>query len=135
MGWFGGSDSDSSSSGGSTHEADFTSSDESSSFSSAASSSLGGGGAMAGGGGGAGAELQQFSLALRQQLLVQQAVSKMSDIAFEKCVTGKPGDALSGKEAACIHASTNKWLDTNEFMMGRLAKKQQQAASATPQFS
>mmetsp|Transcript_8080 Transcript_8080/g.11641 ORF Transcript_8080/g.11641 Transcript_8080/m.11641 type:complete len:134 (-) Transcript_8080:208-609(-) len=133
MGWFGGG---SDSSEPASREADFTSSDESSSFSSSTigGGDMGGGSLGAGAGGGAAGELQQFSLALRQQLLVQQAVSKMSDIAFEKCITGKPGDALSGKEAACIHASTNKWLDTNEFMMGRLAKKQQQAASAGPSF-
>ena len=43
--------------------------------------------------------------------------------AFEKCITGKPGDSLSGKEAACVNATVCKWLDTNEFMQGRMSRK------------
>lgn len=85
--------------------------------------------AQSGGGGAASAsDLQQFSVALQQSVLVQTIISGLSDTAFEKCITGKPGDSLSGKEAACIHATVNKMMDTNEFMMGRLAKKQQQAS-------
>lgn len=82
-----------------------------------------------GGGGSASAsDLQQFSVALQQSVMVQTIISNLSDTAFEKCITAKPGDSLSGKEAACIHATVGKMMDTNEFMMGRLAKKQQQAS-------
>lgn len=98
---------------------DFTSSDD-------ASFDAGG---FGGGEGGAGAaEMQQFSVALQQSVLIQTIITSLSDTAFLKCITGKPGDSLSGKEAACIHATVNKMMDTNEFMMGRLAKKQQQAS-------
>lgn len=125
MGWFGGG---SDGANGAPREADFSSSDESSfSEGMTAPSSLGAGG-------GAASEMQQFSMALRQQIVVQQAISKISDVAFEKCIVSKPGDSLSSKEAGCIHATTNKWLDTNEYMMGRLAKKQE-AASGSPSFS
>lgn len=72
--------------------------------------------------------MQQFSVNLQQSVLVQTIITNLSDTAFGKCITGKPGDALSGKEAACIHATVGKMMDTNEFMMGRLAKKQQQAS-------
>ena len=101
---------------------DFTSSDETSfsspgtNFSSSPSMSPGGGGG----------ELQQFSMALRQQIIVQQVISNLTDVSFEKCITGKPNsDSLSGKEVSCIHASVNKWLDSNEFLSVRLSKKQQ----------
>lgn len=87
-----------------------------------------------GGGGGAGsamAEIQQFGAALQQQILVQQAITDMSDRAFVKCITSSMKDPqLSGREVACIQASTNKWLDTNELLMGRLARKQQQQQQA-----
>lgn len=122
MSWWGsGSDSDKSS----ETPKDFTSSDEAS-FGS-------GGGAPAsyngGGGGGSSAnEMQQFSVQLQQSVLVQTIITNLTDTAFEKCIA-KPSDSLSGKEAACIHATVNKMMDTNEFMMGRLAKKQQQASS------
>jgi hypothetical protein len=90
---------------------------------------------MAGGGGGNGvAEFQQFSAALQQQMLVQQVITDLNHKAFLKCVEKSRDSTLTGKEVACIHASTNKWLDSNELMMGRLAKKQQQA-SGGGQFS
>ena len=111
MPFWGSSDSDKASDG----PKDFTSSDE-------ASFDAGG----YGGGGGA-MEMQQFSVALQQSVLVQTIITNLSDTAFAKCIVGKPGDSLSGKEAACIHSTVNKLMDTNEFMMGRLAKKQQQS--------
>ena len=79
-------------------------------------------------GGGGASELQQAGMALQQQLLVQQVISDLTDRSYEKCVTSKPSDTLSGSQVACIKATVNKWLDTNEFMTGRLAKKQQMAA-------
>mmetsp|Transcript_4594 Transcript_4594/g.9268 ORF Transcript_4594/g.9268 Transcript_4594/m.9268 type:complete len:123 (-) Transcript_4594:205-573(-) len=85
---------------------------------------------VSGGGGGGGlGDMQQFGMALQQQVLIQQAITDMSDRAFVKCITGSIKDGhLTGKEVACIQAATNKWLDTNELLMGRLARKSQQAA-------
>jgi len=71
------------------------------------------------------AEMQQFAMILQQQVLVQQVITNLTDIAFQKCITGKPDSSLGGREAACVEATVMKWLDTNEFLMGRLAKKQQ----------
>ena len=89
---------------------------------------------LAGGGGGGGsalADIQQFGAQLQQQILIQQAITDMSDRAFLKCITGTIKDGhLTGKEVACIQASTNKWLDTNELLMGRLARKSQQQQQA-----
>jgi mitochondrial import inner membrane translocase subunit TIM8 len=101
---------------------DFTSSDEAGYN----SSSVGYGGSS-GGGGSSTADLEQFSVALQQSMLVQTIISNLTETAFERCITGRPGDSLGGKEVACIHASVNKMMDTNEFMMGRLAKKQSQS--------
>ena len=97
-------------------------SDSSGGFETGPDMSSGGGTAGLGGG-----EMQQFALQMRQQMMVQQVINNLSDKAFAKCLT-RPGDSLSGKEAACVHATVNKWLDTNEFLMGRLQKKQQAQA-------
>lgn len=72
-------------------------------------------------------EMQQMSMIIQQQLLVQQVINDLTDRGYEKCVTSKPSDSLSGSQVACIKATVNKWLDTNEFMTGRLAKKSQQS--------
>jgi len=87
---------------------------------------------MAGGGGASGMEeIQQISVALQQQMMVQQVISDLSDRSYEKCVTSKPSDALNGTQVACIKSTVNKWLDTNEFMTGRLSKKSQQQQSSS----
>lgn len=63
-------------------------------------------------------------MALRQQIMVQTVINTLTEKAFEKCITGKPGDdGLTGKEVACVNATVCKWLDTNEFMNGRIARK------------
>lgn len=102
---------------------DFTSDDDARFSDGGASvpmSSYGGGG----GGGSAVAELQQFAMAIQQQTIIQNTITQLSDRAFEKCITAKPSDSLSGKEAACVQSSVLKWLDTSQFMMRRLEKKQ-----------
>jgi len=104
----------------SSDDADFDNHIPLSSSSGFSSSSLGDAG------GGSFGEMQQFALMLQQQVLVQQVINKLTDKAFEKCITGKPSDSLSGKDAACVQATVMKWLDTNEFLLGRLAKKTQQ---------
>jgi hypothetical protein len=77
-------------------------------------------------GGSAAQEFQQASMILQQQLMVQQVINDLADRSYEKCVTSRPSDSLNGSQVACIKATVNKWLDTNEFMTGRLAKKSQQ---------
>jgi hypothetical protein len=73
-------------------------------------------------GGGAAAEIQQFGAAIQQQMLIQHTITNLSDKAFEACIT-KPGESLSGREAACVQAVTLKWLDTNQFLVKRMEKK------------
>ena len=115
MSWWGGGNKSEASSA--PKDLDFTADDE---------PSFGSGGVMAGGGGMSGLqEIQQASMILQQQMLVQQVINDLTDRSYEKCVTSKPSDALSGSQVACIRATVNKWLDTNEFMTGRLAKKSQ----------
>ncbi len=122
MSWFGGkksgdSQSSSSSSSGSFSPSDYDSDDH-------MPLDLGGSSSAAGM-----ADLQAFSQTLAQQVLINNLITEMSDDAFNKCVTGKPNDGVLGsKEVSCIHATVNKWMDTAEFMVGRLNKKQQRAA-------
>ena len=113
MGWFSGDGPSP------TKEADFTSREEASFPSSSP--------AMPSGGSGASGmqELQQASMMIQQQMMVQQVISDLSDRSYEKCVTSKPSESLSGSQVACVKSTVNKWLDTNEFMTGRLAKKSQ----------
>jgi hypothetical protein len=124
-GWWGSGDSSSDSSGSAPKDFSYQ---EESGYSE-------GSNMMAQGGGGSGVqEMQQASMALQQQLMVQQVINDLSDRAYEKCVTSKPADSLTGTQAACIKATVNKWLDTNEFMTGRLGKKSQQQQQQSGQY-
>lgn len=123
MGWFGGS-----TDSAPVETRDFTSSDEAA-FTNSSSDNMAS--LSSSSGGGAAAELQAFSMQLQEQLMVQQAIGKMTEMGFEKCLDGKPGEQLSGREVSCIHATVGKWLDSNEFLMTRLAKKQQGGAGAS----
>jgi hypothetical protein len=119
--WDGGDDS---SGGNKSKETSFTS-DDTSSF-------LTGSNIMAtsGSGGDSGMqELQQMSLHIQQQMIVQQIISDLSDSAYTQCITSKPSDSLTGTQVACIKSTVNKWMDTNDLMTGRLAKKSQAPAS------
>jgi hypothetical protein len=75
-------------------------------------------------------EFQEFSVALQQQILVQHVITDLTEKAFSKCCTSATSNnTLTGKEAACISAVTNKWLDSNEYLVERLQRKQQQGGS------
>jgi hypothetical protein len=58
-------------------------------------------------------------------MLVQQVINDLSDRSYEKCITSKPSETLTGSQVACVKATVNKWMDTNEFITGRLEKKAQ----------
>jgi Tim10/DDP family zinc finger len=110
MGWFGGS-SDKSEGAMLSALKDFSSDDVAafSGIDSASVSSLGGTTSD---------EMIHFAQKLQQQVLIQQVITVMTDVAFAKCITGKPSNSLLGREAASVHATVNKWMDTNEFMLG-----------------
>jgi hypothetical protein len=119
MSWWGGGSKEEST----PSNQEFTLGDESA-FSAESSTNI-----MSGGGGTGVQELQQASMMIQQQMIVQQVINDLSDRSYEKCITSKPSDTLSGSQAACIKSTVNKWLDTNEFITGRLAKKSQQSQS------
>jgi Tim10/DDP family zinc finger len=79
-------------------------------------------------GGGSLADLQEFSLGVQEQVVIQQVITDMADKAFVKCIAAFKDPKLSGREVACIAAVSNKWLDTNSFLEGRMARKMQQQA-------
>ena len=108
---------------------DFTSSDDAS-FSSGANmmSQPSSSSSSSGAAGASTSELEQFAAAIQQQMIIQETISMIADKAMVKCIT-KPSDSLSGREAACIAAVTNKWLDTQSFITTRFAKKMQAGQS------
>mmetsp|Transcript_5178 Transcript_5178/g.10302 ORF Transcript_5178/g.10302 Transcript_5178/m.10302 type:complete len:125 (-) Transcript_5178:69-443(-) len=115
MGWFGG--------GSSTPEEaprDFSSSDDSAFASSPMQTSQG----QAMGTAGMGSTgIEQFAMEQQQRMAIQKVVSKLTQIAFDKCIS-TPDSSLSSSEVSCIHAVTGKYLDGSEFVVKRLQRAQ-----------
>ncbi|CAI5723730.1 unnamed protein product [Peronospora destructor] len=88
-----------------------------SSFDSSNSSSLGGSGTSSGA-----TEVQQMIMEEQQRALIQQAISKITALAWDKCSANKPDSELSYKEKDCIKNVTLAYLDTSMFVVHRLNK-------------
>lgn len=72
-------------------------------------------------------EVQQVAAAIQQQLLVNMVITKISHTAFMKCVDKSRDSQLTGREVSCIHAVANKWLESNQYLRGRMVKKAEQS--------
>ncbi|GAB5036861.1 mitochondrial protein translocase family [Nannochloropsis oceanica] len=86
--------------------------------------SLGGG---VGSGGNMG-QLEELVMAEQQKALVQSVIARLTEMAFENCVA-KPASALSSSEQGCIKATVAKYLDTSEFVLGRVQRSAQRGQS------
>jgi hypothetical protein len=75
-------------------------------------------------------EFQQVATMIQQQVVIQAVISELTDHAFHKCCMNgnhpHRDGTLSGREISCIYATSNKWLDSNEYLSRRLGRKLQQ---------
>lgn len=75
------------------------------------------------GGGGGGGSLENELMMEQQKALVQAIMFKLTETAFESCVT-KPSSSLSSSEQSCITAVVTKYLDASEFVVRKMSQKQ-----------
>lgn len=92
---------------------DYSNSQTSSAFESAAPASAGSFSA---------GDMQAILIEEQQRALVQQAISKITAIAWDKCSASKPDAELSSRERDCIKNVTLAYLDTTMFVVHRLNK-------------
>ena len=71
------------------------------------------------------AELQNFMEMENQKAVIQQAISKLTETCFDKCVT-RPGNKLDSSEANCIANCAGRYLDSSVFVVNRMMAKRQQ---------
>ena len=118
MSWFGfggGGDKPPSSSGSgssSFNTSSFPGDDTARNFSSPSmgSSAVGGGDAFQN-------EVMQF----QQAQMAQLVVTKLTDVAFKKCVT-RPSTSLSSSEKSCIQAQVGKFIESSQFVVQGLSQ-------------
>ncbi|EWM20661.1 mitochondrial protein translocase family [Nannochloropsis gaditana] len=75
-------------------------------------------------GAGGGGQLEELVMAEQQKALVQSVIARLTEMAFETCIT-KPASSLSSGEQSCIQATVAKYLDTSEFVLGRVQRSAQ----------
>ena len=70
----------------------------------------------------AGLDIRSQIMAERQRAELNAVIGALSELAFEECVS-RPSSSMSGSEASCVRSVVAKYLDTNEFVMGRMMRK------------
>ena len=70
-------------------------------------------------------ELQAFMETENQKAVIQAAISKLTEMCFDKCVT-KPGTRLDSSEANCVANCAGRFLDSSVFVVNRMMAKRQQ---------
>ena len=70
-------------------------------------------------------ELQQFMESENQKAVIQAAISKLTDICFDKCID-RPGAKLDSSEANCVANCAGRFLDSSVFVVNRMMAKRQQ---------
>jgi import inner membrane translocase subunit TIM8 len=61
----------------------------------------------------------------QQKSVIQQAIAKLTETCFEKCVN-QPGKELSSSERNCIANCAGRYLDSSVFVVNRMMAKRQQ---------
>lgn len=67
-------------------------------------------------------DVQNLLVEEQQRALIQQAISKITAIAWDKCSATKPDSELSSKETDCIKNVTLAYIDSSAFIVHRLNK-------------
>ena len=70
-------------------------------------------------------DMQQFLETENQKAVIQQAIAKLTEQCFEKCI-GKPGTKLDSSEANCVANCAGRYLDSSVFVVNRMMAKRSQ---------
>ena len=70
-------------------------------------------------------ELQSFMEGENQKAVIQNAISKLTETCFDKCID-MPGNKLDSREANCIANCAARYLDSSVFVVNRMMAKQGQ---------
>jgi hypothetical protein len=75
-----------------------------------------------GGNSSVGSTLEQELLVAQQRALIQQVMFKLTEAAFDSCVS-KPSSSLSSSEQHCITSVVGKYLEASEFLVAKMSAK------------
>ncbi|XP_010250594.1 PREDICTED: mitochondrial import inner membrane translocase subunit TIM8 [Nelumbo nucifera] len=65
------------------------------------------------------AELQQFLDQEKQKAMVNEMVAKLTNVCWDKCITGTPGSKFSSSESTCLSNCAQRYMDMSLIIMKR----------------
>lgn len=67
-------------------------------------------------------ELKEFIVQEQIKTQIQAQIKKLNTICFDKCVE-KAGSKLESKQETCVANCVGRYIDANEFVANRLARR------------
>lgn len=68
-------------------------------------------------------ELANFIQRESQVAQVQTMIAGLTDVCWDKCMTGSPGSYLSSKEQTCLENCARRFVETTQYILQRAAHK------------
>ena len=75
-------------------------------------------------------ELQQFLARESQIAQVQQMISTLSDVCWDKCISS-PGSYMSSKETSCLDNCAKRFVETTQFILQRASHKASESSGSS----
>ncbi|KAI0094605.1 Tim10/DDP family zinc finger-domain-containing protein [Irpex rosettiformis] len=70
-------------------------------------------------------ELATFVDHEQAQARVNASIHKFTDMCWDKCITGVPGNSFSRSESSCLANCVDRFLDTSLFMVKQIENRRQ----------
>ncbi|KAM7471552.1 hypothetical protein LguiA_009735 [Lonicera macranthoides] len=64
-------------------------------------------------------QLQQFINKEKEKAMVNEMVAKLTNVCWDKCITGTPGSKLSSSETSCLSNCGQRYMDLSLLIMKR----------------
>ncbi|VVB15564.1 unnamed protein product [Arabis nemorensis] len=64
-------------------------------------------------------QLLQYLNQQKEKAMVNQAVSKLTSVCWDKCITDKPGSKFSSSESSCLTHCAQRYMDMSMLIMKR----------------
>lgn len=65
---------------------------------------------------------QQALMQEQQRAMVMEAVRKITNVAFDKCVQ-KPESSLTSRQVTCIAQTTTSYLESSSFIANKMMNR------------
>ncbi|XP_062169579.1 mitochondrial import inner membrane translocase subunit TIM8 [Alnus glutinosa] len=69
-------------------------------------------------------ELAQFIAQEKERAMVNEMVAKLTNVCWDKCITGTPGSKFSSSESSCLSNCARRYMDLSVIIMKRFQNMQ-----------